>query len=443
MKKRIETTLERLYALRTHGIKPGLETAEALVEALGHPEQSFAVVHVAGTNGKGSVCAMLESVLRAGGLRVGLYTSPHLVRFNERIRVAGEPIADSELAELFELVEPCADRVAQAAGGREVTFFELTTALAFEHFRRQRVQVAVVEVGMGGRLDATNVVLPLVSVITRIGLEHTQYLGTTLEAIAGEKAGIIKAGRPVVCGAMPDEAREVVRTTAASRGAPFVDAAERVNVRRVSQGMEGQKVAIAGADADYGTVTLRLLGRHQLENCATAVAAVETLADHSPIAVPAGTLKAGLAAAAWSGRLQVLSMDPPVLLDGAHNPDGARALAVALKELRGKRKVGLVWGMCGDKDALGFAKALGGQVHRCWTVPIATERSLPPEKLAQMARTGGWEAEPIVKLDVALGAAWQWARESGGMVCIAGSLFLAGEVLEVIQPKAGVKGSEQ
>ena len=440
MKKSIESTLERLYALRTHGIKPGLETAEALVAALGHPEQSFAVVHVAGTNGKGSVCAMIESILRASGLRTGLYTSPHLIRFNERMRVMGEAITDAELADLFELIEPCADRIQRDLGGREVTFFELTTALAFEHFRRKRVQVAVVEVGMGGRLDATNVVLPLVSVITRISLEHTQYLGSTLAAIAGEKAGIIKAGRPVVCGAMADEAREVMRATAANRGAPLVDATERVNVRRVSQGLEGQKVTISGADADYGTVTLRMLGKHQLENCATVVAAVEALADHSPIVIPAATLKAGLEAAEWAGRLQVLSMDPPVLLDGAHNPDGARALAVALKELRGKRKVGLVWGMCNDKDALGFAKALGAQVHRCWTVPIATERSRPPDQLAHVAHTEGWEAEPVVKLDAALGAAWQWAHETGGMVCIAGSLFLAGEVLEVCKP---VKGSNR
>ncbi len=437
MKRNIEKTLERLYALRTHGIKPGLEVAEGLVSALGHPERSLAVVHVAGTNGKGSVCAMLESVLRAGGLRVGLYTSPHLVRFNERMRVDGEPIRDAELAELFEVVEPCADRIQRESPGREVTFFELTTALAFEHFRRQRVQVAVVEVGMGGRLDATNVVLPLVSVITRISLEHMQYLGTTLEAIAGEKAGIIKPGRPVVCGAMPEEAREVMRSVAGRHGAPFIDAAERVSVRRVSQGLEGQKVAIAGAATDYGTVALGLLGRHQLENCATAVAAVETMADYSPIAIPPETVRGGLASAEWAGRLQVLSSDPPVLLDGAHNPDGARALGVALKELRGKRKVGLVWGMCGDKDAPGFARALGGQVHRCWTAPIATERSVAPETLAQVARTQGWETEAAVKLDVAIGAAWQWAHDTGGMVCIAGSLFLAGEVLAVFKPGNG------
>ncbi len=425
----IEATLIRLYAMRTHGIKPGLETAVALTDALGNPERSFAAVHVAGTNGKGSVCAMLDSVLRGAGLKVGLYTSPHLVRFNERIRVDGDPITDGELAELFEVLEPLAEKVTRAPGGREVTFFEFTTALAFEYFRRKGVQVAVVEVGMGGRLDATNVLLPLLSVITRISLEHTQYLGGTVTAIAGEKAGIIKAGRPVVCGAMPEEAAGVVRETAKRLGAPLVEAMERVSVRRVSQGLEGQKLAITGAGGEYGTVTLGLLGRHQIENCATAVAALEALADYSPVVIPVGLVKEGLESAVWPGRLQVLSRDPPVLLDGAHNPDGARVLGAALKELRKKRKVGLIWGMCDDKDALGFAKALGGQIHRCWTVPISTERSQAPEQLARIAKTEGWVAQASL-LDMAMVEARDWAVREGGLVCIAGSLFLAGEVLE-------------
>jgi dihydrofolate synthase/folylpolyglutamate synthase len=426
--KTIEASLNRLFAMRTHGIKPGLEIAEALAKSLGNPERSFATIHVAGSNGKGSVCAMLDSVLRCAGMKVGLYTSPHLVKFNERIRVNGEFITDGELAELFEVIEPLAERVTREHGGREVTFFEFTTALAFEHFRRRQVQVAVVEVGMGGRLDATNIVHPLLSVITRISLEHTQYLGTTIEAIAGEKAGIIKAGRPVVCGAMDEAAAGVIREVAGRRGAPLLDAAERISVRRVSQGMEGQKLAITGTAEEYGTVTLGLLGRHQIENCATAVAAVEALAEHSPIVISPEGVRKGLAAAVWPGRLQVLSMEPPVLLDGAHNPDGARVLGAALKELRKKRKVGLIWGMCEDKDALGFAKALGGQIHKCWTVPIATERSLLPEKLARIAETEGWETRATL-LDMAMVEAREWAMGEGGMVCIAGSLFLAGEVL--------------
>ncbi len=425
---KLSQSLERLYALRTFGIKPGLEVEVALLEKLGNPQTSFAAIHVAGTNGKGSVCALLDSVLRTTGLTVGLYTSPHLVNFNERIRVNGVAISDAELAELFEAMEGPADAVNRDADGREVTFFEFTTALAFEYFRRRKVQVAVVEVGMGGRLDATNVVWPAVSVITRIGLEHTEYLGKTLAAIAGEKAGIIKVDRPVVCGSTPDEARTVIRATALERNARFVEAAETVTVRRVSQDVTGQKVAISSGDTDYGTVKLSLLGKHQLENVVTAVATLETLASCSPMVVPPELVRRGLGAARWPGRLQVLSEKPPVVLDGAHNPDGARVLALALKELFKKRKVGLIWGMCEDKDTLGFAKAMGGVVQRCWTVPIASERSMDPAKLALLARGEGWETT-VSGLAEAQDEARQWALANDGAVCIAGSLFLAGEVI--------------
>ncbi len=400
----------------------------ALLEKLGNPHTSFAAIHVAGTNGKGSVCAMLDAVLRTTGLTVGIYTSPHLVNFNERIRVNGIAISDVELAELFEAMEDHSEAVKQGSDGREVTFFEFTTALAFEYFRRRKVQVAVVEVGMGGRLDATNVVWPAVSVITRIGLEHTEYLGKTLAAIAGEKAGIIKKGRPVVCGATPDEARAVIRAVALERNARWVDAAETVSVRRVSQNVTGQKMAITSGDTDYGTVTMSLLGKHQLENVVTAVATLETLASCSPLTVPPELVRRGLGEARWPGRLQVLSEKPPVVLDGAHNPDGARVLAVALKELFRKRKIGLIWGMCEDKDALGFAKAMGGTVQRCWTVPIATERGMDPVKLALLARSEGWDTK-VSGLVEAQEEARQWASANDGAVCIAGSLFLAGAVL--------------
>lgn len=432
MTQNLEKSLERLYALRTFGIRPGLEVTVELLNRLGNPHQAFATIHVAGTNGKGSVCAMLESVLRQTGLRVGLYTSPHLIRFNERIRVNGEEITDQELASLFDEMEVQAAAV--SATGREVTFFEFTTALAFEHFKRKSVQVAVVETGMGGRLDSTNVVMPLVSVITRIGLDHTAYLGTTLAAIAGEKAGIIKAGRPVICGATPDEAKAVIHDTAVARKSPFVDVTESVSVRRVSQSLSGQKVSITSGDVDYGTISVNLLGKHQLENIATVIATLETLATCSPLKLPLEVIRSGLVASRWPGRLQVLSQAPPILLDGAHNPDGAHALALTLKELFKKKKVGLIWGMCDDKDALGFAKAMGASISRCWIVPINSERNASPEKLVQIARTGGWEAASCLLPD-AMGLAKDWALEHEGAVCIAGSLFLAGDVLGMVNRK--------
>ena len=424
--KDLRESLERLYALRTFGIKPGLDTTRALLKRLGHPEQSFAAIHVAGTNGKGSVCALLESVLLKAGLRVGLYTSPHLIRFNERIRVNGVEIGDGELAVLFNDMESHAAAV--SAEGREATFFEFTTALAFEHFRRRKIQVAVVETGMGGRLDSTNVLTPLISVITRIGLDHTAHLGTSLELIAGEKAGIIKPGRPVVCGAMPDEAAALIRKTAESMKSPWINVADTIAVRRVAQDLKGQKVSITGSDVNYGSVTLTLLGRHQLENCATAVAVLEALIPCGLPAISPEAIRTGLAEAVWPGRLQVLSLNPPTILDGAHNPDGAQTLAVALKELVKNRRIALVWGMCDDKDSLGFVKALGRVVKRCWTVPIDTERSLTEMQRVQIAKTEGWEV-CSTSLPVALKEARAWALENDGAVCIAGSLFLAGEVL--------------
>ena len=430
LNQKLRNSLDRLYALRTFGIKPGLEVTVSLLNRLGNPHHAFASIHVAGTNGKGSVCAMLESVLRQAGLRVGLYTSPHLIRFNERIRVNGAEISDQELAALFDDME--AHSSAISAAGREVTFFEFTTALAFEHFKRKGIQVAVVETGMGGRLDSTNVVLPLVSVITRIGIDHTAYLGNTLEAIAREKAGIIKSRRPVICGATPDEARDVIRATAAKEKSPLVDVVEAVSVRRVSQDLTGQKVSITSGDVDYGTVSLKLLGKHQLENVATVIATLETLANCSPVRIPEEIIRTGLASTLWPGRLEVLSQDPPIILDGAHNPDGAHSLSVTLKDLLKKKKVGLIWGMCDDKDALGFAKAMGATVKHCWIVPIDSERNAKPEKLLQIARTEGWETVTC-SLPEAINQAKAWAQENAGAVCIAGSLFLAGEVLGLQQ----------
>jgi dihydrofolate synthase/folylpolyglutamate synthase len=270
--------------------------------------------------------------------------------------------------------------------------------------------------------------MPLASVITRIGLDHTAYLGTTLDAIAGEKAGIIKAGRPVICGATPDEAKAVIRATAGAKKSRLVEVEDAVAVRRVSQNLTGQKVAITSGDVDYGTISINLLGKHQLENLATVVATLETLADCSPLKIPLEVIRAGLTTAQWPGRLQVLSQDPPTILDGAHNPDGAHVLAVTLKELLKKKKVGLIWGMCEDKDALGFAKAMGATVKRCWIVPINSERNANPQRLLQIAKTEGWDAVTS-SLPEAMELAKKWAQENEGAVCIAGSLFLAGEVL--------------
>lgn len=423
---RLADKLESLYRRHTFGIKLGLHVEEALLRRLGNPEKSFVSIHVAGTNGKGSVCLLIESILRAAGYRTGLYTSPHLVRLNERMRVGGRDIRDADLLALLDDLAPHSEAVEKETG-QTPTFFEYTTAAAFEHFRRSSVQAAVVEVGLGGRLDATNVVMPLVSVITSIGLEHTQYLGKDLESIAREKAGIVKPGRPVVCGCVPDEARRAIEAVCAARKAAFCAASQRVSVRVADERLDGQKVSVESSGASYGTMRLPLAGRHQAGNLATAIAAIEAASDCG-LPLPEGAIKAGVESAVWPGRFQVLSREPPVILDGAHNPSAAEALGDTLKRLLKGRPLALVIGMCVDKDVERFFSALGAQARRCWVVPLRTERSAPCELLMAAARRAGCDAV-AADLEVALRDAAAWATEVGGAVCITGSLYLVGEVL--------------
>jgi dihydrofolate synthase / folylpolyglutamate synthase len=420
--------LERLLRRPDAGIHLGLETERAILKGLGFPELAYASVHVAGTNGKGSVCAMIESVLRAAGHRTGLYTSPHLVRFSERVRVEGRPIADADLAERFVEVEAHEQGALLAPGARAATPFELATAIAFEHFRRHNVQIAVLETGLGGRLDATNVVTPLLAVITRIDFDHMDYLGRTLEAIAGEKAGIIKPARPVVCGAMPEEARAVILAAARTAHAPVILAEEAVNVRRISQSLRGQKVKIETADVSHPPLNLPLIGKHQLENCALAVAALDVLNTSTPFTWDEQALQRGLETVEWPGRCQLLSDDPPVLLDVAHNPNGAHALAGVLKETADKRPIGLVLGMLGDKDCRGYVSIMAPLVERAWAVPVRSERALPAEDMLSLLKAANLKATKNTLL-AAIAEAKAWAKEKNGLVCIAGSLYLAGEVL--------------
>jgi dihydrofolate synthase/folylpolyglutamate synthase len=423
--------LDRFYRRAAHGIKPGLERIRALLDVLDAPEHRFLSVHVAGTNGKGSVCAMIESVLRAAGVRTGLYTSPHLVRFNERIRVEGRPIDDDALAPLLERAETAAVRAETSGGWGETTFFELATAAAFRHFADEAVQVAVIETGMGGRWDATNVVRPLVSVITDIAFDHMEYLGTTLAAIAGEKAGIIKPGRPVVCGVTDPGARSVVRAEAERQGAPFAEEAGGVSVRRSgAPDWSGQRVEIDTPSGRIPRLRLPLLGDHQLANTALAVGALQEIAETAGVEIAPAAWRRGLESVAWPARLQVVERDPPVLIDGAHNLHGARALADTLDALAGGKPVGLVCGVLADKDFSGMARLLASRCRRVWAVPVRNERALDPGRWASELRRAGAETVASAPLDAAWNEARAWARKAGGIVCAAGSLYLAGEILE-------------
>lgn len=440
MRQDLKAELDHLYSLRTFGIKPGLGRMQAVLERIGNPEKGIGFVHVAGTNGKGSVCAMTESILRNAGGKTGLYISPHLVRLNERIQVSGKGIGDDDLMELIRFVEPHAKAVAPDYG--DITFFEYVTVMAFEYYRRRKANLVVLETGMGGRLDATNVVTPLVSVITGIGIDHTMYLGDTIEKIAGEKAGIIKKDRPVIFGDMPPAAMEVMVHTARERGAPFIRATDSVTVRRLSQTFAGQKVKISSQSVEYPPVVLPLLGRHQLQNCAVAVAVVETLAETYGLNMEPSAVKKGLAETRWPGRCQVLPGEPVMILDGAHNPDAAERLAETLTELGKGKPMALVTGMMKDKDCARFLRTFSGLVRKCWTVTVSGERSMGRDELAGLARGLGWDVAGA-DLKGALESAKEWARANDGFVCIAGSLYLAGEVLELLGIEPGMDGGKR
>ncbi len=425
----LDAILERLYARRRFGMRPGLTRIRALLERLGNPQRELAAVHVAGTNGKGSVVAMIASVLRQTGLSVGRYTSPHLLRFNERICIDDLPVEDEPLLEALRTVEAAADAVARDGGG-EATFFECATAAAFLVVRQRGVRLAVVETGLGGRLDATNVLDPLPAVITRIGLEHREHLGDTIGQIAGEKAGIIKPGRPVVIGAMPPAARETIRETAARLEAPLVEAEEIVTVEARPAGPAAMDLRLSGQQRDLGRVRLPLGGSHQAENAATAVAALEVWSQATGIGIADAAFRTGLETVCWPGRFQQVRREPPVIVDGGHNPDAAAAIRATLRRLRLKGPVGLVAGFCDDKDVAGFMRNLGGQVRRGWAVTTPSPRTLAAAATAGMMRRAGIEAQEAESLAAALAAGEHWAASEKGLLLVCGSLFLAGAALQ-------------
>jgi dihydrofolate synthase/folylpolyglutamate synthase len=420
--------LQQLAERRRFGMRPGLDTMRALLSRLGSPEVGVAAIHIAGTNGKGAVAAMCESVLRAAGYPVGRYTSPHLMCLNERFLVNGQPVDDGTLESVAQEVEPVV-RVVEGELGTEVTFFECLTAVAFVLFRRAGVKLVVMETGLGGRLDATNVVTPLVSVITRVGFDHCEWLGDTLEKIAGEKAGIVKTGRPVVCAAMPEEARTVIAHAAAQRAARFVDAAEAVSVTVKKSTLEGQTLKIETGARALPSVRLPLAGAFQVENVCAAVAALEVAAEFGlPLSDKA--FVCGLERVCWPGRFQLAAKAPFVIVDGAHNPGGALALRQALKSCKIKAPIGLIAGFCGDKDALQHVRQLAPVVKRAWGVAVPNPRTLTADQTVGVMRMAGVdEADACESLSEALNLAREWARAVNGGVVVCGSLFLAGEAL--------------
>lgn len=409
-----------------------------LAEGLGNPQRAYPCVHIAGTNGKGSTAAMIESIFRAAGLRTGLYTSPHLERINERIRVAGEAISDDEFAASFTRMHALIEELL-ASGELLVhpTYFECLTAMAFLIFQQQQVDFAVIEVGLGGRLDATNIVFPEAAVITRIDFDHETFLGHSIEEIASEKAGILKTGVPVVSAAERPEALTVIGQRARELGCPLVELGEAYQIEKQSSDAAGSRALIREASSGWSVeINISLPGRFQLRNAAAAIAATRVIAaaDHSEHPTIKSVLNStncakaishGLAAVNWPGRLERLRESPALYLDGAHNPAGARELASFWEEHFSGRRIHLVYGALRDKAVDEVAGIL---FSRCSTVVLTeppTPRAISAGQLAEMTDHFGARVEIMIEPERALERALTIAQPSDA-IFVTGSLYLVG-----------------
>ena len=429
-------SLERLFALENFGIKLGLQNMQTLCEALGHPERSFASLHVAGTNGKGSVTAFAHRALLLQGLRAARYASPHLVDLSERFVIGASPVDQRTLQQTADDVLACVDRL-QSGGTLTVTptFFEVTTAMAFEMFRRAGVEAAVIEVGLGGRFDATNVITPAVAAITTIGMDHQQHLGSTIAAIAREKAGIIKKGVPVVIGDLPQDAVDVVRAVAEKHGSEVIHAGANVGVT-LDDGRA--RLTLKTAEDRYGPLTLSLRGAHQVGNALVATRLLEIARRHG-MAVSRDAIEQALTTTEWPARLELLTVDKGrrVLIDAAHNPDGAEALADYLRQQH-PEKPPLVISVMRDKDIGQILETLVPVVSSVIATRAPSPRAIPEAELARkiadvQIRLGRRPAVSTIADPTAAVAA---ALEHASLVCVAGSIFLAGAVRDSLQARA-------
>jgi len=417
--------------------QPRLAPTRRAVELLGDPHRAAPVVHITGTNGKTSTSRMIESMLRASGLRTGLLSSPHLERFTERIRIDGESISDEAIARNWEEILPfiaIVDAELEDAGDEPLTFFEALTVLAFACFADAPVDVVVLEVGMGGEWDSTNVADGQVAVFTPIDLDHQVRLGTSITEIARTKSGIIKPAASIVTAKQPDaaltvleEAAELTESTLAVEGDAFDVLESRVAVG-------GQLVSIRGLAAEYRDIALPLFGRHQAENAAVAIAAVETFIGGGAVRLAAEVVEGGLATAASPGRLQTISTEPVVIVDAAHNPHGAHALVAALDEYFDFDEIAFVFGVLGDKDAVGIIDVLAPAGAQFFVTRPDSDRARDVPDLAALvaARVGVERVQPAERLDDALDEARAWAAEAPKRaVVVTGSIALVGEVMSI------------
>jgi dihydrofolate synthase/folylpolyglutamate synthase len=429
-----------LYDLQRHSIKLGLERTEKVLAVLGNPHRRSLSVHIAGTNGKGSVAAMVASMLRSEGFRVGLFTSPHLVSFTERIRINNSQISEAEVVRLTGEIKEKISAVAALAG--EPTFFEFVTVMAFLYFAENNVDWSVIEVGMGGRLDATNLIVPEASIITGISYDHKEFLGDSLSDIALEKAGIIKKGVPVVCSAQEPEVEQILRKKADEASSPFFIYGKDFRGTLRSTDLTGTRFDYNSEGHAFTDLHVPLAGEHQVVNACAAVQAFLLCRAHDVRRSTPDAVREGLAAARWQGRLELVNGDPPIILDGAHNPHAASALAEFIRKQYINYRVVLIAGIMSDKDIAGILAPL---------LPLASDiiftapnygRSAPPGLLAEHAASLGFHSTVDLSISDAMASAKKIAfsppsnRSGPAVILITGSFFTIGEAKELLGERA-------
>ncbi len=436
------SALDYLYSFVDYSLKHSSELAKAdfnldrmrlLMAELGDPQDEYPILHVAGTKGKGSVCALAASALHAAGYKTGLYTSPHLLDYCERIQINGESVSHAGLVELVEAVKPAVAKIPK------LTTFEITTALAFLHFARQKVDAAVIEVGLGGRLDATNVVMPKVAVITSLSYDHMAVLGNTLALIAGEKAGIIKPGVPVVSAPQKDEALEVLVRIANERRAPLTLVGREVLFKPLNHSLDGQSLMVSVRDENL-KLTIPLLGSHQVQNAAVALTALRALGAGG-LEISDSDVQNGFAGVKWPARFEVVRRAPPVIFDSAHNQDSFARLRQALDDYFPGRPVYLIFGASEDKNLPGMFVEIRSKVRGMFVTKADHPRALEPEKIQELARAAGVPNEAVTPVEAAFARALEMSEKDGSIVLSAGSMFVTAEVMAAWQKRESGLGN--
>ena len=416
-----KATLDEMFSLQRFGIKLGLTTIRNILKNLGNPQNQYACIHIAGTNGKGSIASGLAAILQTAGFRTGLYTSPHLIDFNERITINNRQTSNQRVVETYHTVKEA------HKGTRQPTFFEVTTAMALYEFANQGVEWASIETGMGGRLDATNMVKPAVSVISNISLEHRMYLGNTITEIAGEKGGIIKYRTPVVTGARQRDAISVIESLAEKKKASLYRLGKNFRVRR----NRDQTFNYYGMDHTWRHLTTNLVGPHQVDNASLVLAACETLIRKKKLNITGGHVRKGLNNISWPGRLEFVGQSPRILLDGAHNLAAARNLARFLRDSLPKRNITLVAGILDDKPYKAMLQPLMKLCKRVIVTRPVIDRALEPDVLYDVAKQVVRNVRQFPGVEEAVSYAVQTAKPDE-VICIAGSLYVVGEAKQAL-----------